>query len=213
MPDERNTQQLYVSVENADASALRARELGGMVLREPLDFVNAGRVVALRDPSGGIVSLWQPRAHAGAELMNDVGALSWHELVTSDVDRAKSFYGKLIGWQYEDDSSGDTTITSAGSRIGTMRKVGDRAGVTASCWIPYFGVESGPGHRAQSRTRRWTDPHRIRGRADRTHGAARRPAARDVRGPRADRRSAGRAIHANKEEGMNDVRQERHPTR
>src|SRR5262249_20610506 len=30
----------FVSVEDADASALRARELGGNVLREPLDFLD-----------------------------------------------------------------------------------------------------------------------------------------------------------------------------
>jgi predicted enzyme related to lactoylglutathione lyase len=132
----------FVAVDNADTAAVRARELGGALLREPLDFVNAGRVVALRDPSGGIMSLWQPQAHTGAELIGDVGALCWHELVTSDLGRAKSFYGELLGWQYETDSSGDTTITSAASRIGTMRELGDRQGVTASCWIPYFGVES-----------------------------------------------------------------------
>jgi uncharacterized protein len=132
----------FVAVENADAGAVRARQLGGALLREPFDFANAGRVAALRDPTGGIVSLWQPRAHAGAELMDDVGALRWHELATSDVERAKSFYGQLLGWQYEADPDGGTTITSAGSRIGTMRELGDRESVTASSWIPYFGVES-----------------------------------------------------------------------
>jgi uncharacterized protein len=116
----------FVAVENADAGAVRARQLGGALLREPFDFANAGRVAALRDPTGGIVSLWQPRAHAGAELMDDVGALRWHELATSDVERAKSFYGQLLGWQYEADPDGGTTITSAGSRIGTMRELGDR---------------------------------------------------------------------------------------
>jgi uncharacterized protein len=132
----------FVAVENADAGAVRARELGGAVLRGPFDFANAGRVAALRDPTGGILSLWQPRAHAGAELMDDVGALCWHELATSDVERAKSFYGELLGWQHEDDPDGGATITSAGRRIGMMRVPGDREGVMASSWIPYFGVES-----------------------------------------------------------------------
>jgi uncharacterized protein len=151
---------LFVAVENADAGAVRAHELGGAVLREPFDFADAGRVTALRDPTGGILSLWQPRTHAGAELMDDVGALCWHELATSDVERARSFYGELFGWQYEDDSSGGTTITSAGSRIGTVRELGDREGVTASSWIPYFGVESAQdtAHQAERRGGRILTP-------------------------------------------------------
>jgi predicted enzyme related to lactoylglutathione lyase len=75
-----------ISVEDADASALRAQELGAGRLREPLDLPNAGRVAALRDPTGDIVSLWQPRSHGGAERFNDLGALCWHELVTTDIN-------------------------------------------------------------------------------------------------------------------------------
>jgi predicted enzyme related to lactoylglutathione lyase len=43
--------------------------------------------------------------------MNDLGALCWHELVTADLDRAKSFYGELLGWEYQALPSGHTTIT------------------------------------------------------------------------------------------------------
>ncbi len=142
----------YVSVEDVDASALRARELGGSILREPLDLLDAGRVAAVQDPVGAIVSLFQPRSRIGAELVNDVGALCWHELAAADVERAKSFYGMLLGWEYEADSSGHTTIKNARGRIGTMREGSGRGrGVTASCWTPYFGVESARGaqHKAE----------------------------------------------------------------
>jgi uncharacterized protein len=131
----------FVSVEDADASALRARELHGVVLREPLDFLDAGRVAAVLDPTGGILSLWQPRAHTGAELIDDLGALCGYELVTLDVERAKSFYRELLNWEYEADSSGSTTITNAGHRIATMRGPEEREGVPFGSWIPYFGVE------------------------------------------------------------------------
>jgi predicted enzyme related to lactoylglutathione lyase len=133
----------FVSVEDADASALRARELGGLVLREPLDFLDAGRVVAVRDPTGGILSLWQPRAHAGAEFIGGVGALCWNELATDDVDRAKSFYAEFLGWEYQALPSGHATITSGGDRIGWMREHTSREeGATQAEWVPYFGVES-----------------------------------------------------------------------
>jgi uncharacterized protein len=129
----------FVSVENVDVLAGRARELGGALLREPLDFVGAGRVAALRDPAGGILSLLQPRADVGSGLVDRIGGLCWHELVSADVDRAKSFYGELLGWEYEAGSSGLTTITNAGRRVGTIRELRGAKDVTAG-WIPYFGV-------------------------------------------------------------------------
>jgi predicted enzyme related to lactoylglutathione lyase len=30
------------------------------------------------------------------------GAISWSELMTTDVSAAKSFYGKMFGWQFEE---------------------------------------------------------------------------------------------------------------
>ena len=78
----------YISVQDADATAARANELGGAaVFREPFDVLDAGRVAAIRDPTGAIVSLWQPRARIGATLVNDIGALCWNELATSDLER------------------------------------------------------------------------------------------------------------------------------
>jgi predicted enzyme related to lactoylglutathione lyase len=133
---------VYVSVADVDASALLVRRLGGAVLRDPLDLADAGRVAAIRDPLGAIFSLWQPRAHAGAEVIDDIGALSWHELVTPDLERAKSFYAALLGWKYEAGPSRRTTIINAGSRIATMRQDRGPESASASSWIAYFGVAS-----------------------------------------------------------------------
>ena len=40
----------YVTVENVDASAQKAKELGGQLMTEPFDVFDAGRMVAVRDP-------------------------------------------------------------------------------------------------------------------------------------------------------------------
>jgi uncharacterized protein len=142
----------YVSVEDVDASAHLLPDLGGAVLRDPLDLADAGRVAAVRDPLGAILSLWQPRAHAGAELVDDIGALSWHELVTPDLERAKSFYAALFGWEYEAGPSRLTTIVNAGTPVATMREDSEPEGASASCWIAYFGVASA--HDAQQTAER-----------------------------------------------------------
>jgi uncharacterized protein len=51
--------------------------------------------------------------------MTKITEFCWNELATSNVDAAKDFYGKLLGWQFTDHTMGDTTYT--------MIKSGDEA--------------------------------------------------------------------------------------
>jgi uncharacterized protein len=133
----------YISVEDANATAARAGELGGAaVFREPFDVLDAGRAAAIRDPTGAIVSLWQPRSRIGATLVNDVGALCWNELATTDVERAESFFGDLLGWEYETDDSGYASIRNAGRLNGGMREQTEQERGVPPNWLPYFTVES-----------------------------------------------------------------------
>lgn len=138
----------YISVEDAAATAARAGELGGAaVFREPFDVLGAGRVVAVSDPLGAIVSLWQPRSRVGATVVKEIGALCWNELAAYDVERAKSFYRDLLGWEYQTDrsdytTSDYTTIKCAGRLNGGIRAQSRRAQRASPAWLPYFGVES-----------------------------------------------------------------------
>ena len=132
----------YISVEDADATAARAGELGGAaVFREPFDVPGA-RVAAIADPAGAVVSLWQPRPRVGATLVNDVGALCWNELATAGLERAKTFFGALLGWQYQASDGGSATITNAGCRNGSIREMTGQERGTAPHWLPYFTVEN-----------------------------------------------------------------------
>ena len=88
----------YVTVEDADASAARAAELGANVLAPPFDVFEAGRMAAFADPQGAILSIWQPRQSIGAELVNEVGALTWNDLMSPDIAAAADFYRALFGW-------------------------------------------------------------------------------------------------------------------
>lgn len=133
----------YISVEDADATATRAGELGGAaVFREPFDVLDAGRVAAITDPTGAIVSLWQPRSRIGATLVNEVGALCWNELATTDVERATTFFGELLGWQYETDESGYASIRNGGRLNGGIRAQTGQERRTSPSWLPYFAVEN-----------------------------------------------------------------------
>jgi uncharacterized protein len=133
----------YISVEDADATARRAGELGGAaVFREPFDVLDAGRVAAIQDPTGAIVSLWQPRSRIGATLVNDVGALCWNELATTDPERAGAFFAHLLGWEYETDEGGYVSIMNAGRLNGGMRKLAERERGIPPSWLLYFTVEN-----------------------------------------------------------------------
>jgi predicted enzyme related to lactoylglutathione lyase len=96
----------YVTVEDADATAARAAELGGTVISEPFDVMEAGRMAVLQDPMGAVFAIWQPRASIGAQLVNDVGALCLNQLNTSDPGAAQAFYGDLFGWTFRGVASG-----------------------------------------------------------------------------------------------------------
>jgi predicted enzyme related to lactoylglutathione lyase len=90
----------YASVQDADTTTARARELGGTVLLEP-HGVGVGRGAFLQDPQGALIGVWQPGGHIGASLVNEPGAMVWNQLATSDVAAAQRFYADLFGWSYE----------------------------------------------------------------------------------------------------------------
>jgi uncharacterized protein len=129
----------YVSVEDVDAAAARARELGAELVAEPLDVMDAGRMAVVRDPTGALVHLWQPRAQIGAGRVNDPGCMVWNELASPDPERAGAFFAELLGWTAEPDETGYAVIEQNGARNGGIRRV--QEGEPPN-WLIYFTAES-----------------------------------------------------------------------
>jgi predicted enzyme related to lactoylglutathione lyase len=67
----------------------------------PLQVLTAGRMVAAQDPTGAMFGIWEPGEHTGAQLHDEHAALSWNELLTSDLDTAVRFYGALFEYAFE----------------------------------------------------------------------------------------------------------------
>jgi predicted enzyme related to lactoylglutathione lyase len=88
----------YITVEDADASLARARELGGTVHADAFDVMDAGRMGVVQDPQGAYFLVWQPKENIGAGLVNAPGALCWNELGSPDLEASATFYGDLFGW-------------------------------------------------------------------------------------------------------------------
>jgi predicted enzyme related to lactoylglutathione lyase len=89
----------YFWVDSADDAAAKVRDAGGAVVAEPFDFLDACRTAVFTDPEGAAFSVWEAKAHKGAELVNDPGAVVFNNLNTRDVEAARSFYGSLFGWE------------------------------------------------------------------------------------------------------------------
>lgn len=137
----------YVSVEDAAASAAAAAEHGGTVLAEAFDVMDAGRMAVIQDPTGAVLSVWEPGDSVGATLVNVVGAFTWNELGTPDAEKATSFYVDVFGWNTESMETGDGapyTVISVGERSnGGIREQGpEEQAVAPPNWMPYLAVDS-----------------------------------------------------------------------
>jgi uncharacterized protein len=88
----------YFWVDSADEAASKVRAAGGRVATEPFDFSDACRMAVCSDPEGAAFGVWEARAHRGARLVNDPGALVFNSLKTRDPQGARSFYGSVFGW-------------------------------------------------------------------------------------------------------------------
>lgn len=97
-PQQPPAWSMYVATTDAGATARAVREAGGQVVVEPIDVMQAGRMAVFMDPAGAFFSVWQRGETRGAELVNDIGAFSWNELNTRDIDAAKPFYKAVFGW-------------------------------------------------------------------------------------------------------------------
>ena len=89
----------YIAVEDADATAKRATELGGKVVEGPFDVNTFGRMAVLQDPTGAYFNIWQPKDHIGSTVTREPGTFCWADLSTPDASRAVPFYEGLFGWK------------------------------------------------------------------------------------------------------------------
>lgn len=137
----------YVNVASADAAAARAVELGAQSLVPPTDIAGAGRFSVLADPTGGMFAVCQSAQTdmAAPAQLTPHGGMSWHELYTSDLEAAWSFYSTLFGWQKIDEMDmgplGPYRLfaPASGAPIGGIIK--RPAEMLRSAWLYYVHVD------------------------------------------------------------------------
>jgi predicted enzyme related to lactoylglutathione lyase len=127
----------YVTVASADDATMRAQDAGAEVIAEPFDVMDAGRMAVFSDPTGAVLSIWEPGGNIGAELINTSGSMTWNDLVTSDPDTAAAFYRDVFGWRIEEvpDAGGYRVIYNGERGNGGIFPRED----APPMWVPYFG--------------------------------------------------------------------------
>ena len=88
----------YIAVDDADATLAAAEQQGGTVIVPGMDVMTLGRMGFFADAQGAAIGVWQAMDFPGAGIVNEPGAWSWTELLTTDTEAAKAFYGAVFGW-------------------------------------------------------------------------------------------------------------------
>lgn len=91
---------VYIGTPDVDATVQEAEGLGASVVKPAEDIAGVGRFAVLSDPQGAVFAVFTPDpSSSGGGTAGGPGHFTWHELATSDPERATDFYAQLFGWQ------------------------------------------------------------------------------------------------------------------
>jgi len=134
----------YIYSDDVDATVESVKRAGGAVHRPPTDIPDVGRFAVVADPQGATFMLLKP---LGADQppvpAGTAGHVGWHELYTTDWQKAFDFYASQFGWTKGDamdmGAMGTYQLFKAGSDpIGGM--MNKPASVPMPAWGFYFNV-------------------------------------------------------------------------
>jgi hypothetical protein len=141
----------YLHVANVDAAVAAIEADGGRTLM-PKMTLPVGAIALVADPMGTPFYVMDPIPPADKPAAKsdvfDVAALQrvrWNELASPDLSRAKAFYAKHFGFEFNEvmpmGAMGDYCfIDHGGVRLGAIMQKPAQSPVAA--WLFYFGVPS-----------------------------------------------------------------------
>ena len=144
-PEAPTAWSVYIGTEDADDLAKKVQAAGGKVVAPPFDVGDQGRMAAVQDPSGAVISIWQARAMNSSMPVGEANTFGWAELSARGVDKAIPFYQKVFGWTTKTSEMGPdahyTEFQLGGESIAGGQEM--QAMVPAqvpSYWLVYFAV-------------------------------------------------------------------------
>jgi len=136
---------LFVVVDDIQGTLTRAAAAGGAVMTAPFEIPGGARVAVVADRSGAVFAL----ISGGPEpdfpyFSEDVGAVCWAELMTTDVQAATEFYQQLFDWTAETDDTGPVPYTvcnlDSDAVAGMIGRPADLPAEVPESWSVYFTV-------------------------------------------------------------------------
>jgi predicted enzyme related to lactoylglutathione lyase len=90
----------YVAVKDVDASIASAKKLGGGSHWGPMDVPDVGRMAGIMGFDHAALAVMAPTGpDQERQVPPPVGSFCWETLTTTDMDRAKTFWTTVCGWQ------------------------------------------------------------------------------------------------------------------
>jgi uncharacterized protein len=145
-PNGPSAWMVYIGTRDADAAVKKIEAAGGKILAPPFDVMDVGRMAVLQDPTGAIISIWQPKTMNGFGVHGKANSFSWTELHTRGLDQAKQFYNKVFGWGEKvspiGEGQGNYTefLVDGQSIAGAMPQEGREPDEAPPYWMIYFEV-------------------------------------------------------------------------
>lgn len=104
-PGTQSAWAAYFASRDVEATAAKIKSAGGTLLMEPMDVMDAGRMLFAADTTGATFGAWEARNHTGVQVANVPSAFTWCEHMSRDFEGAKAFYAAVFGYEYGDMSS------------------------------------------------------------------------------------------------------------
>ena len=140
----------YVSVPDVDAAVAIALEQGGGVCAGPFDIPGVGRWCCVRDAQGAVFFLFRSfrgdPPDFGPGNFPKKHTFCWDQLVTDDVDAAKAFYRRVVGWgdrpfhDVHDGADIGVFLRPDGVTAASFNPISAASGNKRAHWLPHVLV-------------------------------------------------------------------------
>lgn len=148
MQGARDQLAVYLATDDAEATASRVAECGGMVVVPPMKVGESGSMAFFIDPTRAGVGAWQGADLQGIGVMMKPGAPCWFELMTNDYGKAIAFYRDAFGWDVHPmgPQGGQWQYSTLGEGFNAKAGLCDASTFIPpegiSYWRSYIGVEN-----------------------------------------------------------------------
>jgi predicted enzyme related to lactoylglutathione lyase len=138
---------MYIGVSKLEDTVAAIERAGGSSLSPLIEEPNVGRMRTMKDPDGALFSLLEPAsAERRPEVEPRIGDGSWHELYTTNLDRALTFYSHVFGWRAFDavdmGEMGKYQMFGRLFPIGGMMKKPPMLAQAPPHWLMYFMIDN-----------------------------------------------------------------------